>query len=245
MPSLLHALATCLLAFWPTQQVPANDGWVTDRAGVLSREQERALEAQLEAYKQGSTNEVAVLVVAKLEGTTIEKLALDAGRAWKVGSEEKANGVVLAVALEDRKMRIEVGPGLGGLLTDAQCGRIIRDVIAPRFRANDVYGGLQSGLLSIQGTLGGDRAAIPSAKQPSVGAGVAKLIFLVIAVLVMLLARRGRGGGVGTAWMIASILSQAGGHRRGGGGFGGGGGGGFSGFGGGGRFGGGGASGGW
>ena len=242
MLALLHSLAALLFALLPATQVPQNDGWVTDLAGVLTREQERALEAQLEAYRQGSTNEVAVLVVRKLEGTTIEKLALEAGRQWKVGLADKANGVVLAVSVDDRKLRIEVGPGLGGALTDAQCGRIIRDVIAPRFRTGDYFGGLRNGLLAIQGTLGGDPAALPPEARDRAGERVAgQFVTLLVIVVLVLLMRRGRGGGLGTAWILGSALGQLGG-RRGGGGFGGGG---FGGFGGGGRFGGGGASGGW
>lgn len=219
--------------------LPANDGWVTDRAGVLKTAQERALESQLEALHQSSSNEIAVLVLADLGGQPIERVALEAGRQWKVGAKGKNNGVVIAVAVAERKVRIEVGSGLEGELTDAKAGRIIREVITPRFRAGDYYGGLRDAVTTIGAVLSGE--PLPSRAPNGEALGLV-VTFLVVLLILAVVARWGGRGGRGSSplpWILAGHMMGSG---RGGGGFGGGG---FGGFGGGGGFSGGGASGGW
>ena len=116
------------------QAVPANDGWVTDLAGLLSAEQEAALEARMESYRAGSGHEVALLTLPELGGESIERLALSTGRAWGIGGAEQNDGALILVAVAERKVRIEVGRGLEGSLTDSIAGRIIRDVMAPAFK---------------------------------------------------------------------------------------------------------------
>ncbi len=264
-------LATLLLATVaaaapaPTQAegLPANDGWVTDLAGLLTPGQERSLEALMESYRAGSGQDVAVLTVPDLGGRALEELALDVARDWKIGDEETSAGALLLVAQAERKIRIEVGRGLEGELTDSICGRIIRDVISPRFKAGDFHGGLREGLLAIHDAAGGDYGRLPERRRGRHSGGTAGLsVFAVVMIFVVLSAvlrgRRGGGGGRGglggiLPWLILSQMSSGrprGFHGGGGGfsGFGGGGfggGGGFSGFGGGGGFSGGGASGGW
>ncbi len=218
---------------------PKHDGWVTDRAGVLKPEQERALESQLEALHKASSNEVAVLVLRDLGGQPIERVALAAGREWKVGAEGKNNGVVLAVAVTERKLRIEVGSGLEGELTDAKAGRIIREVITPRFKRGDYYGGLRDGVAAIGSVLSGE--PLPTRGKPPPQFALVPLLFFALVVFVLARAvgnRRRIGGSSALPW----ILMSQGHHGGRGGGFGGGG---FGGFGGGGGFSGGGASGGW
>lgn len=223
--------------------LPRNDGWVTDRAGVLQPAQERALESQLEALHQGSSNEIAVLVLADLGGQPIERVALEAGREWKVGASGKNNGVVLAIAIAERKVRIEVGSGLEGELTDAKAGRIIRDVITPRFKARDYYGGLRDGVAAIGSVLSGEalpvRRGAPNERALGALFAFAIVVFVVIA---LVLGRGGRGGRSSPVPWILLGHAMSGGRGGRGGGFGGGG---FGGFGGGGGFSGGGASGGW
>lgn len=232
-----------------------HDGWVTDRAGLLSKAQERELEALMESYKQGSGHEIALLTVSSLEGQTIERLALDTARAWGIGSKESNDGALLVVALSDREMRIEVGRGLEGTLTDSRCGRIIRDVIAPEFKRERYYEGIRAGLVAMHRAAGGDYGAIPSGGRSSEGGGLegcfGMFVFLLIFSSIFRGGRGGRGGGI-LPWLVLSAMSSNRGSRGfssgGSGGFssgGFGGGGGFSGFGGGGGFSGGGSSGGW
>ncbi len=212
--------------------VPKNDGWVTDNAGILTASTERKLEALMESYRAGSGHEIAVLTVPELNGTSIERLALEVGRSWGLGEKGKNNGALLVVAYKDRKLRIEVGRGLEGELTDSRCGRIIRNVIAPYFRKGDTNRGIEEGVLAMHQVAGGDYGVL---KKRSGSAGsVLQIIFMLFFLMLM------AGGRLGILPWI--ILSGGGGGR--GSGFGGGGGG-FGGFGGGGGFSGGGASGGW
>jgi uncharacterized protein len=247
-------LAGCLLAPARGVQTQRNDGWVTDQAGLLNDAQERGLEALMESYKQGSTHEIALLTVKNLGGDSIENLALKTAREWGIGTEATSNGALLVISLEDREMRIEVGRGLEGELTDSICGRIIRNIIAPEFKRQRYYEGLHAGVVAMHRAAGGDYGALQQSRrgrsgQGGIGGCFSMLFFVMI--FGSIFRRGGRGGrggglmGVLPLWMMASAMS---GSRRGGGlssgGFSGGGGG-FSGFGGGGGFSGGGASGGW
>ncbi len=238
--ALLCLAFLCLANFSaasPQVEVPKNDGWVTDLAGILTPSTERKLEALMESYRQGSGHEIAVLTVPELDGQPIERLALEVGRSWGLGEKGKNNGALLVVAYKDRKLRIEVGRGLEGHLTDSRCGRIIRDVIAPHFRKGNTDKGIEEGVLAMHQVAGGEYGVLKTQGKRRKGSPVIGIIVLLIFLFLM-----GRGGGGGMLpWLILNGIS--GGSGRGGG-FGGGGGG-FSGFGGGGGFSGGGASGGW
>ncbi len=236
----------------PRQAVPQNDGWVTDAANLLTASQENALEARIESYRRGSGHDVALLTVPSLRGEPIEKFALRVAREWKLGGEGKNDGALLVVSRDDRQMRIEVGRGLEGTLTDATCGRIIREVITPRFQRGEFEEGLRFGVEAMQHAAGGDFAPLEDhAERPrSHGVGFF-VVFLILMAAVAVLRRIGGsryGGGGGSVWPWLFVGSALGRSSRGGwgGGWGGrGGGGGFSGFGGGGGFSGGGASGRW
>ena len=250
------------------QPVPPNDGWVTDLAGLLDPEQERQLEVVMQSYQSGSGHDIALLTVPDLQGEPIDDFALRVGREWKLGSKDKSEGALLLVSKGDRQMRIEVGRGLEGTLTDAASARIIRDVITPRFQAGDFAEGLRRGVEAMHKAAGGDYGALPERRAPSnVVWPVILFVVFVMLVIVALTRRRGPRGrrrrrGGGSVWPLI-LLDLATRHRGsgggssggsfggglGGGGFGGGGfgggGGGFGGFGGGGGFSGGGASGRW
>ena len=223
----------------PQVEVPKNDGWVTDLAGILTPATERKLEKLMESYRVGSGHEIAVLTVPELEGQSIERLALEVGRSWGLGEKGKNNGALLVVAYKDRKLRIEVGRGLEGHLTDSRCGRIIRDVIAPHFRSGNTDKGIEQGVLAMHKVAGGEYGVLKSSGSRKQGNPIVGIIVLLLIIVVMV---RGGGGGM-LAWILLNSMTGGGG-RGGGGGFGGGGGG-FGGFGGGGGFSGGGASGGW
>jgi uncharacterized protein len=250
----LRALAGILLiaiALAPAAaavEVPANDGWVTDLAGMLTPRQETDLETLMESYKQGSGNEIALLTVPDLGGNSVERYALEVGRGWGMGEKDKNNAALLLIARDERKIRIEVARGLEGTLTDSISGRIIRSVITPRFRNGQIYEGIRDGILAMQAAAGGDYASIPPERGgKSKGGGWAGLIPVIFFLIFMFgVGRRGRAGGC-LPWLALGALSASGSRSSGwtGGGRGGFGGGGFGGFGGGGGFSGGGASGGW
>jgi len=249
MGALLQLLAgAALLA---GQDVPANDGWVTDLAGVLTSEQEASLESLMESYQTGSGQDVAVLIVPDLRGRALEPFALEVARAWGIGSADRNEGALLLVSIADRKLRIEVGRGLEGNVPDIVAGRIINDVIAPHFRAGDYYQGVRQGVLALHAAAGGDYGPIHRTRGGRVRTG-ASMGIVPILIVFLLLGFLGRGGRMRGGWLWPLLLLSSMNRRSYGGGFGGGGlggggfgGGGFGGFGGGGGFSGGGASGGW
>ena len=230
-------------------EVPKNQGWVTDLAGLLDERQEQELELLMESYKRGSTHEIALLTVPDLGGVSIESYALEVARTWGLGTPEKNNGALLVVSKGDRKMRIEVGRGLEGDLPDVLAGRIIRDVITPQFRSGSFASGLRDGVHAMHAAIGGDYGPIErssGARRSKRGVGSSIGTLLILLLIIFSRASRGRGGRGGSIWPWLFLASMGSGGGRGSGGFGGGGGGGgFSGFGGGGGFSGGGASGGW
>ncbi len=232
-------------------QVPKKDGWVADRADILSSAEESALEARLEEWKQRTGHQIAVLTIPSLEGESLEQASLAVAREWGIGTGERNDGALLFVAQGDRKIRIEVGTGLEGALTDSISGRIIRDVIAPQFRSKKFGNGIRAGVEAMIGVVEGGVDSVPAlqGKRKGAAGGAIILIAFIMFMVLLTIARRiqgggGRGpGGTGmdpTGALLTGMLLG----RMGRGGGGGGGGGGFSGFGGGG-FSGGGASGGW
>ena len=247
---MLAALLLAALAAAPPElEVPKNQGWVTDLAGLLPASKERELEALMESYKQGTTHEIALLTVPSLEGSDLQGFALRVGRTWGIGGKDQNNGALLVVSKEDRELRIEVGRGLEGNLTDSISGRIIRDVIVPEFKAGRFAAGLEAGVVAIHEAIGGNYGKIPERRhrQPR---SLAPFIVMaiVIAAILRRLGGRGRGGrrrGGLASPIFWGTLGGLGGGGRGLGGGGGSFGGGFSGFGGGGGFSGGGASGRW
>ena len=137
----------CCVAF--ALEVPPLRGRINDSAGLLSQEQSSQLEAELAQFENATGHQVAVLTLATLEGDSLEDFSIRVAEAWKIGHKGNDNGVMLIVAHDDRKIRIEVGYGLEGVLPDAVAYRIIQEVIIPRFRDRDFAGGIESGVSAI------------------------------------------------------------------------------------------------
>ena len=155
--ALLALFAPALLAHEAGRlEIPRNQGWVTDLAGMLTPAQRGELDKLMESYKQGTTHEIALLTVESLKGEPIEKFANEVGRSWGIGGKEKNNGAILIVSKQDRKIRIETGRGLEGSLPDSMCGRIIREVIAPQFKQGRFGEGLEDGVRAIHAAIGGE-----------------------------------------------------------------------------------------
>jgi uncharacterized protein len=249
------------------QTYPPLTGRVVDQANILTPEQEAALTQKLEALQEATTRQLVVATVASLEDRSIEDYGVGLGRAWGIGQSQVNNGVILLIAPNERKMRIEVGYGMEGILTDALASQIIRNEITPRFRDGDYAGGINAGVDAIIAQLQAPpeaaeqrvRAAADAHKSRRGGGSILTLIFWVVILAFIIIfsiirrgvrgrrfgRRRGRRGPV-IIWGPGLGGGGWGGGSWGGGGGGsswGGGGGGFSG--GGGSFGGGGASGGW
>lgn len=122
--------------------VPA--GLVNDFAGIFGQDQKVQLETKLSNFEKESSNEVSIVIIPSLRGDTIENFAEKLFKEWGVGKKDRDNGILLLVALEDRKMRIEVGYGLEGALTDAQSYSIIKNTLTPAFKRGDYFGGINS-----------------------------------------------------------------------------------------------------
>lgn len=231
-------------------QVPPLEGRVNDRAHLLSASAVQRLESELLAYERATGHQLAVLTIPSLEGDPIEDFGIRVVETWKLGKRGIDDGVLVLVAAGDRKMRIEVGYGLEGDLPDAVASRIVREVMAPRFRAGDFDGGISAAVDAIVHKTGG--TAISGARDGPEGTEVAKKPSGPLGRALGFLLRLAFFGVFGVALLFFLLANWFGGPRGGifigGGGFGAGargglGDGGFSG--GGGSFGGGGASGNW
>ena len=150
--------------------VPRASGWVRDEAGVLSEATEERLNGILAEHQRATSNQVVVLTVSSLGGDVVESVALRRASELKVGRDDIDNGVLLLIAPNERKVRIEVGYGLEGVLPDARCVQIIRSEILPRFKVGDLDAGVEHGvraiLDAIQGAYTPSREPTPVARFP-------------------------------------------------------------------------------
>ncbi len=226
------------------------EGLVLDQTNTLTPEQQAALRQKLNAYDQKTSNQIAVVIIPSLKGNSIEDVGLQIGREWGVGGQaEKDNGVLILVAKNDRKIRIEVGYGLEGAISDNTASSIIENTIRPNFREDNYYRGLTDAVDEIIKAAEG-RYTAPKGYGKGKGLKIWHifLVIIFISILLGIIGGGGRGGGFasrrgyrnwgGPVWWGGA------GSSGGGGGWSGGSSGGFGGFGGG-SFGGGGASGSW
>lgn len=153
---LVTVLLLCFGSLSWALEVPYLQGRITDDAELMSTSVRQRISAKLEAHEAETGNQVAVLTVPSLEGESIEGFAIRVFDAWKLGQQDADNGILLIVAPQDRRMRIEVGYGLEGTLTDLEAGRIIRTIMAPRFKAKDFGGGIEEGVNAILAQLSGE-----------------------------------------------------------------------------------------
>jgi uncharacterized protein len=216
---------------------PPLTGRVVDAANMLDAAERQQLESQLAAFERASGIQLVVATLPDLQGYEIEEYSYQLGRAWGIGQRDKNNGVLLIVAQAERKVRIEVGYGLEGTLTDALSSNIINTIIVPQFKTGQFAAGIEQGAQAIMQALRGEYQ--PRIANNDRQGHLSGMLFwlLLFGVVVIFLGGMG-GGGFGGGYGRRGIFYPIG---MGGGGFGGGGG--FSG--GGGSFGGGGASGNW
>jgi uncharacterized protein len=191
---------------------------VTDQTGTLGPEQKAALEKMLQAFEARKGSQIAVLMVPSTGGEPIEQYALRVAEQWKLGRKGVDDGALLAIAKDDRVMRIEVGYGLEGALNDATAKRIVAEVITPRFREGDFFGGISAGVDRMIKVIDGEPLPAPARSAPQVDGGVFQFlpIVLIAAMVVggVLRAMLGRGlgafatgGAVGLlAWILAGTL---------------------------------------
>lgn len=139
-----------------SMDVPFVSGRVNDYANILDNDALALLENKLADYEKETTNQIAILIINSLGGESLEEFSIKTAEKWKLGTKDKDNGVLLLIALDDRKLRIEVGYGLEESLTDIKCGQIIRNKITPYFKTNNYKEGIIEGVDSIISVIGGN-----------------------------------------------------------------------------------------
>jgi uncharacterized protein len=213
-------------AAWETDRsglapIPKLAARVTDETNTLSAPQRQALEAKLAGWEQNSGNQLVVLIVASTKPEPIESYSIRVADAWKIGRKGQDNGAIFVVAKDDHKMRIEVGYGLEGVLTDVTSHRIIDETVAPLFRQNRFAEGINAGVDRIIAVVGSGaplpaKAASPRARQPFDFGTLLIFLFVGVPIVGGILSRIfGRtlgstvGGGVvgAAAWLLAGSIA--------------------------------------
>jgi uncharacterized protein len=221
------------LQSYSQRQIPEQGGvWVRDEANVLSPGVAGQLEAALKAHRDSTSNQIAVYIIPSLDGDDIDSYANRVFNAWKLGKADKDNGALFLISITDKLMRIEVGQGLEGVLTDAQSSRINRNQVAPRFRVGDYDGGVVQGVGAIIQTIAGTYVNEEPPQQQRRSSKRSPLTTIIVLIIIFLIARRrGGGGGGGGGYMARGLMGgmMMGGFGRSSGSWGGGGGGDFGG----------------
>lgn len=268
--SIFFVLLLCLTTAWAELEIPQLSQRVTDLTATLSNEQLTTLDTKLLAFEDKKGSQIAVLIVPTTRPEDIAQFSIRVAEAWKIGRKKIDDGVILLIAKNDRTLRLEVGYGLEGVIPDAIAKRIIAEIITPRFKEGDYFGGINAGVLQLMKLIEGESLPAPASRDGNTINENAFIFILFGGLMVgfLLSAIMGRviGGlfaGLATSGLAALFLGlnfavvligfmvfflvgirpRSGGWMSGGGGFGGSGGGSWGG--GGGSFGGGGASGSW
>lgn len=209
----MRLLMLCWLAILALVGAPAHaalparpDGPILDAAGIIPADQKAALDQKLRAYARSTGRPIVVVTVPTLDGQVIERYAQDLARAWDIGGKESQEGVLFLIAPVEHKIRIHPAVGAQGRLTDGFLGRTIREVIAPRFKAGDMGGGITAGVDAVIAQMNRDptdakavaeAAAAAEAQQRAAGqgdAGAGSVVFWIVLILffMFVFGRRGR-----------------------------------------------------
>ncbi len=159
-------------------EVPKLTQRVTDFAGILTAEQIKSLEYKLQKFEEETSNQIAILIIPSLEDEDINDFSMKVVEKNKLGQAGKDNGVLFLIAIQDRKMRLEVGYGLEGALPDVLCDQILRNIVRPKFRQGDYYGGINAGIDAIISATKGEFKANPR-ERPETNIGMI-IAFIII-----------------------------------------------------------------
>ena len=189
-------------------EVPALKGRVNDYANIISPSTEHQLDAVLAELERTDSTQIVVLTIPSLEGDSLEDFSIRVAEQWKIGQKNKDNGAILLVSKNDRKVRIEVGYGLEGSLTDLTSGRIIRNVIIPYFKRGNFDAGVSSGVMAmiqaVRGEFKGDAKPVGGKRRPSAGIGFFPI--LIILFIVNMLGRVKRPLGAVSGGILFPII---------------------------------------
>lgn len=175
-------------------EVPELSRRVTDLTATLTPAQVAALESQLQAFEAERGSQIAVLIVPTTQPEDIAQFGIRVAERWKIGRAKIDDGVILLIAKDDRKLRLEVGYGLEGAIPDAIAKRVIAETITPHFKAGDLYGGVVAGVEQIMRLIEGEALSPPArAAEPE---GEASFVLLVV-------------GGMVAGWLLSLLMSRA------------------------------------
>lgn len=186
-------LALFALSVWAQVAVPELTRRVTDLTATLSAGQVAGLESRLEAFEAQKGSQIAVLIVPTTEGEDIAQFGIRVAEKWKIGREKFDDGVILIVARDDRRLRLEVGYGLEGTIPDAVAKRVIAETITPYFEAGDFHGGIEAGVQQLMRLIEGESLPPPTAGQ---GEGADAAFGLLVI------------GGVVAGWLLSILMSR-------------------------------------
>ena len=172
-------------------EVPQLKARVNDYAGMISQAAEGQLEESLQSFETSQSTQIVIVTIPSLQGEAIEAFSMRVAEAWKIGQKDLDNGAILLVAKKERRIRIEVGYGLEGRLTDLIAGRIIQQVISPAFKAGNFDMGFIGGVNAMMEAVKGEFTAPPS-RNPTAGADRLPGLFLPLIVFVFLITQLGR-----------------------------------------------------
>ena len=202
--------------------VPPLKARITDLTGTLDPGQLASLEAELRAFEQRKGTQIAVLILPSTQPETIEQYSMRVAERWKVGRGKVDDGLILIIAKKDQRLRIEVGYGLEGAIPDVVAKRVIREVIAPHFLANDFYGGIRDGAQTLMKLIDGEKLPPPPSRAQASSVDDYQSLFVVLLIVVVvaggvlkavlgrLLGSAATGAAAGfIAWAIAGALGVA------------------------------------
>ena len=219
--SLVALLLCWAFAAWADVAVPPLTGQVVDQTGTLSSADIAALTRKLKDFEARKGSQIAVLIVPTTAPEAIEQYSIRVAEAWKIGRRKVDDGVILLVAKDDHKLRIETGYGLEGALTDVAARRIIDEIITPKFRTGDFAGGISAGVDRIIAVVNGEPLPAPEPQQSFGGEGRIDMLFnplVIFGVIVVggllrtllgrLIGSAATGGVVGlVAWLAIGSLA--------------------------------------
>lgn len=206
--SICLGVMLAVAAAVPALEVPYLTGRVNDYAGMLDPEEESRVAARLEALEQANGAQVVVLTIPSLEGEVLEDYSLRVAETWGLGNEEVDNGLLFLIARDDRKLRLEVGYGLEGVIPDVLAGRILRNVVQPEFRAGRFAAGIEAAVETIATAIeGGDVSSLAQSSDSEEIPWPARLvmggIFFLVVGTFSLIALASSGG---VSWFLFLFL---------------------------------------
>ena len=191
LPEILLTLLAFFMSFFTLgqdiQSLPKLNARVTDLTGTLNVQQSSALEIKLAKYEQTKGSQIAVVIIPTTEPEEIEQYGIRLAEKWKIGREKIDDGVILIVAKEDRKLKIEVGYGLEGAVPDAYAKRIIENVILPDFRQGQFYTGIDNGVNTIMSLIDGEKLPLVSGDTSNSNSGDVHPILTLLGLLVLII----------------------------------------------------------